>query len=421
MRLLAVLLAALAFVPAASAWTPLGSGVVNIVEPSMLVTQAGTVLVSWETPNSNTISVARAHGAAKVVVSNDPITGQTQLVQQPSGAIQLYFPNLSGVGRLTSTDDGQTWSGPTQTQSHQSSAVTGAAVAADGTPYFVQEGTGYVDVFRGLNGETSRNIFTRCCGYAASVAVDTTGVVQVAFYSNADPDGTFLYTMLAPDLSVASSTPLKPTAPHDDRVPLVSDHAGNTFMAWPPGYPSATGLTIVPFAGGHPAGDGVDFRGTFTGGDPHAALTVDTQDRLWAVWTQSGRVHAARSRTHGRDFGAAVSATVPGTSYQLSAAGIASTSPGSVDVIVNTGSSLIEQSLQPGLSVRVTKTTKKVGKKRIVTHFAQALDDGFGVAGATFRIHGHTYHADSAGKAKVPAGSGKAAAPGYAGASFTVR
>ena len=421
MRFLVVILTALAVAPSASAWTTIAGNVQNIVVPSMLVTQSGTVLVAWESRTANTISVARAHGSAKVVVSGDPSSGRTQLVQQPSGAIQLYFPNLAGVARLTSTDDGQTWSAPAQTQSHQSSGVTGAAVAPDGTPYFVQEGTGYVDVFRGLNGETSRNIFTRCCGYAASVAVDTNGLVQVAFYSNADPDGTFLYARLASDLSVASSVPLKPTARHDDRVPLVADRSGNTFMAWPPGYPEATGLTVVPFSGGGPAGDGVDFRGTFTGGDPDAALTVDSEDRLWAVWTVGGAVHAARSRTHGRDFGAVVGASVPGTTYQLSATAVAGAGPGTVDVVVNTGAALLEQSLQPGLSVRVTKTTKKVGKKKIVTHYVQALDDGFGVPGASFRIHGRTYHGNSTGKAKVPAGSGKAAAPGYAGASFNVR
>jgi hypothetical protein len=87
-------------------------------------------------------------------------------------------------------------------------------------------------------------------------------------------------------------------------------------------------------------------------------------------------------------------------------------------VVINTGSSLIEQRLQPGLSVRVTKTTKKVGKLKIVTRWAQALDVGFAVSTATFRIAGRTYHANAAGKAKVPAGSGKAAAPGYVGASF---
>jgi hypothetical protein len=277
-----------------------------------------------------------------------------------------------------------------------------------------------VNVFRGLNGESVQNVFPRCCGYAESVAVDTTGLVQVAFYSNADPDGTFLFEKLGPDLSPTGSTPLKPTAPHDDRVPLVSDHSGNTFMAWPPGYPTATELTVVPFRGGAPAGDGVTFRGPFSGGDPHAALAVDAQDRMWAVWTGGGAVHAARSRSHGQHFGATVSVHVPGTMYQVSAAGVGG-NPGSVDVAVNTGSSLLRQTLQPGLSVRVFSATKKVGKKTIVTHWAQALDDGFGVPSATFHIGGRSIHADASGRARVPVGTGRATAPGYVGASLRVR
>jgi len=420
MRLLGVAAAALVFAPAAGAWTTLATGVGNTTIPALIVTQAGTELASWESPLAGTISVSRARGAAKVVVSGDPIAGRTQLVQQPNGAIQLYFPNGQGVGRLTSTDDGQTWTGPVQTQSHAVGPVEGAAVAADGTPYFSQDSTAGINVFRGLNGEYVKNVFPRCCGYAESLAVDTTGLVQVAFYSNADPDGTFLYERLGSDLTPSGSTPLKPTAPHDDRVPLVADHQGNTFMAWPPGYPTATELTVVPFRGGQPAGDGVNFRGTFTGGDPHMALSVDTQDRLWVVWTGAGAVHAARSRSHGQHFGATVASSVPGTLYQVSAAALPG-DPGSADVVVNTGSSLLEQQLQPGLSVKVTRTTKKVGKKTVVTRFAQALDDGFGVPTATFRIGGRTIHANAAGKAKVPPGSGKAAAPGYVGASFRVR
>jgi hypothetical protein len=410
----------LAAAPSALAWTTLGTGVQNIVVPSMLVTRQGSELVSWESPVGGTISLSRNHSAARVVVSGDPIAGRTQLVQQPTGAIQLYYPNAQGVGRLTSTDDGQSWSAPAQTQSHTVGGVMGAAVAPDGTPFFTQDGTGFVNVFRGLNGENVQNVFPRCCGYAESVAVDTTGLVQVAFYSNADPDGTFLYEKLGGDLSPTASTPLKPTTPHDDRVPLVSDHSGTTFMAWPPGYPAATELTVVPFRGGAPAGDGVTFRGAFSGGDPHTALTVDAQDRLWVVWTGGGAVHAARSRSHGQHFGATVSVRVPGTTYQVSAAGLGG-NPGSVDVVVDTGSSLVQQALQPGLSVRVFSTKKKAGKKTVVTHWAQALDDGFGVPSAAFHVGGRTIHADGSGKAKVPLGSGRATAPGYIAASLRVR
>ena len=419
MRLYPVVIAALAFAPAASAWTTLANGVQNTVVPSALVTQAGTELVSWESTVAGTISVSRLNAPGKTLVTGDPVPGRTQLIQQPNGAIQLYFPNAAGVGRMTSSDDGQTWTGPIQTQSHTVGPVQGAAVAPDGTPYFSQDGTGFVNVFRGLNGESVKNVFTRCCGYAESLAVDTNGLVQVAFFSNADPDGTFLFETLGADLSVGASTPLKPTAQHTDRVPLVADHSGNTFLAWPPGDP-ATGVTVVPFRGGSPAGDGFDFRGSFIGGDPHMALSVDSQDRLWIVWTGGGSVHAARSRSHGQHFGATVSVPVTGTMYQVSAVGTGG-NPGTVDVLVNTGSNLIEQALQPGLSVHVTKKVKKVGKKKTVSHFAQALDDGFGVPKATFRIGGRTIHANASGTAKVPTGSGKAAAPGYVGASFTVR
>jgi hypothetical protein len=414
------LLAGLATVPVALAWTPLASGVQNTVVPSLLVTQQGSELVSWDSPVAGTISISRNHGAAKVLVSGDPVANRTQLVQQPSGAIQLYYPNAQGVGHLTSTDDGQTWSANAQTQSHATGPVMAASVAADGTPYFAQDSTAGVNVFRGLNGEYVKNVFPRCCGYAESLAVDTAGLVQVAFFSNATADGTFLYERLGADLSPTGSTELKPTGQHTDRVPLVADKLGNTFMAWPPGSPDATSLTVVPFRGGQPAGDGVSFRGPFTGGDPHMALALDAQDRLWIVWTGGGAVHAARSRSHGEHFGAAVSVPVPGTMVQVSAAGIDG-DPGSVDVVVNTGANLLEQTLQPGLTVLVSKTTKTVGTKKVVTRWAQALDDGFPVPTATFRIGGRTYHANAAGKAKLPAGSGKAAAPGYIGASFRVR
>jgi hypothetical protein len=415
MRRFAVVAAALVFVPSAFAWTTLGGSVLPQAVPSLIVTQSGTELASWDSPSAGTIAVVRNGGAPKTVVTGDASAGRTQLVQQPNGAIQLYFPNPNGVARLTSTDDGVTWSGPVQTQSHTTGGVESAAVLPDGTPLFSQDGTGFVNVFRGLNGEQSKNVYIRCCGYHESLTVDSSGLVEIAFYSNADPDGATVYEPLGPDLSPASSTPLKPIAEHE--APLVADHSGNTFLAWAPGYPSATSISVVPFRAGSAAGDGVSFRGPFSGGDPHIALAVDTQDRLWAIWTSGSAVHAARSRSHGAHFGAQVTVPMPATAHGIAAVALAGT-PGSADVAINTGSSLIEQRLQPGLSVRVTKTTKKVGKVKIITRWAQALDDAFPVPTATFRIAGRTYHANAAGKAKVPAGSGKAAASGYVGASF---
>ena len=97
-------LAGLALAPAAAALTTLAGAVQNTVVPATLVTQAGTELISFESPVAGTISVSRNRAAPKAVVTGDPIPGRTQLVQQPNGAIQLYFPNAQGVGRLTSTE-----------------------------------------------------------------------------------------------------------------------------------------------------------------------------------------------------------------------------------------------------------------------------------------------------------------------------
>jgi len=410
--------------PSAFAWTTLATGVENTVIPSMLVTGAGTELVSFESPIPGTISIARAGGAPHAVVTGDPIAGQTQLVQLPDGSIQLYFPNGSGVARMTSTNDGVSWTGPIQTQSHDVGGVVGATVGPDGTPYFVQDGTGFVNVFEGLNGQTVRNVFPRCCGYAASIAVDTAGVVRAAFYSNADSDGKFLLEQLGGDLSVTGTTTFTTTAPRDDRVPLVSDAAGFTYLGWAPGYPSATGFWVEPFQGGAQKKSGMHVGGSFTGGDPHMALSVDPADRLWAAWTGQGRVQVTRSRTHAAHTGALVSTKLDGTAYDLSAVGLPG-KVGAVDVIVNTGSSLVEQKLEPGLSVRAYRKVKTVGtgkkKRKVVLHYVQALDDLTPVGGATFKIAGHTYHANAQGIAKVEAGHGKAAAAGYVGASFRTR
>ena len=68
-----------ASVVAALAWSPIPGTVGNTVVPSMLVTRAGTELVSFESPDAGTISVVRG-GAPRIVVASDPAAGRTQLV-----------------------------------------------------------------------------------------------------------------------------------------------------------------------------------------------------------------------------------------------------------------------------------------------------------------------------------------------------
>ena len=410
--LLAAAVAALVAAPAASAWTTLSTGTLsNIVDPSALRTHSGVELVVYDNPTGNTISLVRNSGAPRVLVSGDPIAGESQLVQQPNGAIQLYFPNALGVARLTSSDDGATWTGPVQTRSTDVGGVRAAAVLPDGTPLFSQDGTGFVNVFEGLNGETVTNVFSACCGYAESLAVDSGGLAQIAFWSNANrPQSGYLYGTLGGafvDVSGGAET-----VSNDNRVPLVADASGDTFGAWFGGYPTPSSFTVQTFRGGA-AVRAVTLWREFRG-PSQAALALEPDGKLWALWTAGGAVRAARSRSHGAHFGAQVHVNLPtgATSYQLEALA----RPGSATAIVNVGDRLIAQKLLPGLAVSLHRSG--------AVWIATVLDDGIGVGSATAHGGGRTLHANAQGRI-VLAGLRRGAfvqvtAPGYIGTGFRV-
>jgi hypothetical protein len=346
--------------------------------------------------------------------------GKPALVQLPSGAVELYAPATTagfaqqGVLRWESTSDGASWTGPVATHSTSLGDVESAVVRPDGTPLFSQDGTFGVVVYQGLNGEVSHTVFQACCGYAESLAVDTTNYAQIAFWSNANAfPSQFVYEGL--DSSGGQAGPgrafgLPQSVPHDDGVPLVADGLGNTFMAWAGGYPSATSFVVNVFRGGNLLTSSVVGGGTFSGGDPHMALAVDPSNRLWSVWTQNGAVHARRSRSAGRHFGAPSVAGLGGaTAYQLAAIALAD---GRVAVYVDTGSAIVRSTLLPSLSVTATATT------------ATVTDDGVGVK-ATLTGGGHTVKASAVGKASLAAFRHGTAitvtAAGYAPASFRKR
>ena len=87
-------------------------------------------------------------------------------------------------------------------------------VRGDGTPLFSQDGTGFLNVFEGAGGETSHNLFSHCCGHGESLAVDSHGLAQIAFWSNATGHTGYLYGKLGPigDLAggLRSSRPVRP-------------------------------------------------------------------------------------------------------------------------------------------------------------------------------------------------------------------
>lgn len=388
-RLAVVALLALAFAPAALAWTPVSTTPVqNTDRPATLLTAAGTELVAWDDDLAGIWLWTSSTGARQVLTV--PFASQPQLVQQPNGAIQLYAGSGSGIERFQSTDDGATWSGPFRIVSPSTTGpVVSATVRPDGTPMFTQDSTFGITVFQGLNGEQSHTVFTSCCGYAESLAVDPSNYAQLAFWSNATSfPNLFVYEGL--DGNGAQAGPGRSfgqpeTAPRDDSVPLVSAPDGYTYMGFAGGYPTATSFAVNVFKGGNLGWSSVVAGGTFAGADPHMALAVDPSSRVWAVWSQGGAIHVRRSRSDGHHFGAPTVSRFPGTVYQVSAIALPS---GSVDVFASSGTQFFHQVLLPGLAVKATRM------------HATVLDDGFGVK-ATLVGGGRTVKTNAAGTASL--------------------
>ncbi|HEX3806418.1 MAG TPA: hypothetical protein VHV52_06520 [Gaiellaceae bacterium] len=415
MRLaLAAALVALWLAPSALAWTPISQGALqNIDRPATLLTSAGTELVAWGDNGSGLWLWSSKSGTR--MIETVPFVEQPQLVQQPSGAIQIYSGSGSGIERFQSTDDGATWAGPFAIVSPSTTGpVVSATVRPDGTPMFTQDSTFGVYVFQGLNGEQVHTVFTQCCGYAESIAVDSSNYAQIAFWSNATSfPNLFVYEGL--DGNGAQAGPGRAfgapqTTPRDDSVPLVSAHDGNTYMGWSGGYPTATSFAVNVFQGGNLGWSSVVAGGSFSGGDPHMALSTDSASRVWAVWSQGSSVHARRSRSQGHHFGApSAFGLAESTVYQLAAIALPN---GRVDAFMNDGHEFLRQTFLPGLAVTATHTK------------ATVLDDGFGVK-ATLKGGGHTVTSSAAGKAslaKFKKGTRvTVTAVGYTAASFTTR
>jgi hypothetical protein len=421
MRFMVALLLGLVAIPSAAAgWSTVSTVTVqNTMRPGVLRTSSGAELAAYSDGNG-TLNVWSSATGDHTVAAGLLSVGKPALVELPSGAVELYAPATTagfaeqGVLRWESTSGGASWSGPVATHSTSLADVQSAAVRPDGTPMFTQDGTSGVVVYQGLNGEASHTVFGSCCGYAESLAVDTSNYAQVAFWSNANafPDQ-FVYEGL--DATGAQAGPGRAfgqpqTAPRDDDVPLVADGLGNTFMGWSGGYPSSTSFAVNSFRGGNLLYSTVVAGGTFGGGDPHMALAVDPASRVWAVWTQGGAVHARRSRSAAHHFGAlSVTSLGSATAYQLAALALPN---GSVAVYVDTGSAIEHTVLLPSLTVRATASV------------ATVTDDGFGVK-ATLTGGGHTTKANAAGKAALASfrhGTRVVVtAPGYATASFRTR
>jgi hypothetical protein len=214
--------AALVLVPAAGAWTKLtGDTLQNIVDPSVVVLPNGSELIAYREPVAGNFKVVH-DGATVTVVSGRPIVGDG-VILQTGGTLALFFSDDQGAVRSTSSDGGASWSAPVKTQADSVGDVQAGAVEPDGTTLFSQDGTSFLNVFTG--GAAGANVFPFCCGYAESLAVDSSGLAQIAFWSNATGQTGYLFGPVGGPYS--NLTGGKESLSNDARVPLV---VGSTYQ-----------------------------------------------------------------------------------------------------------------------------------------------------------------------------------------------
>ena len=427
MRFFALALAAVVLVPAATA----GGGtfltqnqLTNHADPSVLRIGSG-VMIAYVVESTGSINVIDTSGTTHTVVTGWPSVSDPELVHKPDGAIYLYFggstPDLQKQGalRFASIDGGATWSGPVKTNAASTIGdVQASAIRRDGTPLFTQDGTGFINIYQGDNGGSLHNGFNLCCGYHESLAVDTSGLAQLAFWSNATGKSGYMYETLD-DTGSAAGAPVNLAAgtdaeaqPGANRIPLVADGAGNTFMAWP----GAKHVTVAALGAGK-------VRRKFavrTAGPPsQVALAVEPDGgKLWVVWTQGKYLWALRLRDAAHGSAPIVVRTpLPAgkTAYTLEAVGLA----GKVQAIVNVsgtpGNTLWRSELTPGLAARAVRKPKPIVKVR---------DDIAPLKGATIRGGGKVAHTNAKGIASLKGfkrhARVKVTKAGYVGTSFRV-
>jgi hypothetical protein len=340
-----------------------------------------------------TISTSGHQGGTKKVVAGWGSLANGSLVSTSSG-LQAFFAGI----RSTSTTDpyssgtvftatGASWTlggGPVAAPSNAyASDLVASALEKDGTPVTAWTGTGGFYIHRGLDPATPNvKVQAACCAYDASLATDSaTGAVYSAWYSNAAGGYGIHWRRVLPALGPDRVLPGSASA---DRRSAVSpiQAVGIVGRAGAPGVCTAWGL-------GYPTWKALDVACTsragavrvWAGPVTHFTVAPALDGRVWAIWSTSSTIYAARSNRAVTQFGAAVPVTPPaGTSdiWNVTGDGAASpTAPLDLLASVTTGGiAFWHTQVEPGLTLVVHGKTFGV------------LDAGDPVHGAKLQLAG---------------------------------
>jgi hypothetical protein len=340
-----------------------------------------------------TISPSGSQGATTKVVAGWGSLANGSLVSTSSG-LQAFFAGI----RSTSTSDpyssgtvftaaGASWtlgSGPVAAPSNAyASDVVASTLEKDGTPVTAWTGTSGFYVHEGVDpAKPNVKVQAACCAYNASLATDsTTGAVYAAWYSNAAGGYGIHWRRVLPALGPDR---VLPGSASGDRKSAVSpiQAVGIVGRAGAPGVCTAWGL-------GYPTWKAIDVGCTsragavrvWAGPVTHVTVAPGPDGRVWAIWSTSSTIYAARSNRAVTQFGAAVPVAPPaGTSDIWNVTGEGAASPTApLDLLASVtrgGIAFWHTQVEPGLTLVVHAKTFTI------------LDAGDPVDGAKVQLAG---------------------------------
>ena len=340
-----------------------------------------------------TISPGGAQGTTGKVVAGWGSLANGSLVTTSSG-LQAFFAGI----RSTSTTDpyssgtvftatGTSWtlgSGPVAAPSNAyASDLVAATLEKDGTPVTAWTGTSGFYLHQGVDpAKPNVKVQAACCAYDASLATDSaTGAVYAAWYSNAAGGYGIHWRRVLPSPGQDRVLPGSASA---DRKSAVSpiQAVGIVGRAGAPGVCTAWGL-------GYPTWKALDVACTsragavrvWAGPVTHFTVAPALDGRVWAIWSTSSTIYAARSNRAVTQFGAAVPVAPPaGTSDIWNVTGDGAASPTApLDLLASVtkgGIAFWHTQVPPGLTLVVHGKTFAV------------LDAGDPVHGAKVQLAG---------------------------------
>lgn len=400
-------------------WTRLPGTVINFAEPGLARTSDGALHVLYTRRNGSRedlihVSVATNGrvGGESVALGGWSAMSHPDLLRMPDGTLRAFFGGIrstspgetnNSLNTATAPASGTPWTlkpgKAAQATYAYATGVAGAGLARDGTPISTWSGSPGLGFHYGVDpGQPDGTIpQTGCCLYTPDVAVDSaSGQGWVGFHSNENA-GPGLYVnaigpagpqggrRLAPG-SVVGSSSIYP----GNRTSLTGRiGAPGVYLFYGQGYPTFSTLALWKVDTERPH---LVIRAAR---NEHANVAAAPEGRLWLMWEVNGTIFAARTNRQATRVGGVNALRAPGsrTVYRLNGEG----SAGPLDLLVNDGSALWHQQVQPKL--QLTATSRKAGKGRVVTF--RVVDAGDPVAGAAVKAGRRTLRTSAKGTATL--------------------